>query len=256
MARYFDLVLALLPFETVFFETHGLHARFVGHPVVERAAQISGGGELRQRLGISSDAPVLALLPGSRLSEIRPLLPVFRQTVTLVRKTIPEIVCLLPAVHHLRSEIDALAAEWPAPLHILEGDADKFSAFDIARAALAASGTVTTELALAGVPMAVAYRLGTLTYAFAKAVVRVKYVTLVNLLLDREAVPEFLQSRCRAELLAPCLVQLLQNDEARERQERDLQEAVHLLGRDEEAPSIRAARALLEFVRERRSAAI
>ena len=253
MARYFDLVLALLPFETTFFETHGLPARFVGHPVVERAAQISGGAELRQRQGIPPTVPVLTLLPGSRLSEIRPLLPIFRETVALVRKVIPDLVCLLPAVHHLRHEIDVLTAEWPAPLHILEGDADKFAAFGMADAALAASGTVTTELALAGVPMVVAYRLGALTYAFAKAIVRVKYVTLVNLLLDREAVPEFLQSRCRADLMAPCLVQLLQNEQIRERRKHDLREAVHLLGRDEEAPSLRAARALLEFVSERRA---
>jgi lipid-A-disaccharide synthase len=254
MARYFDLVLALLPFETSFFERHGLRARFVGHPVVERMAQIKEGAELRRRLGISSSAPILALLPGSRLSEVRPLIPIFRETIVLMQSAIPDIVCLLPAVHHLQREVQSLTTGWSSPLHILEGDADKFAAFGTANAALAASGTVTTELALAGVPMAVAYRLGALTYAFAKTIVRVKYVTLVNLLLDREAVPEFLQNRCRADLMAPCLIQLLQNDKVRQTQKQDLQEAVHLLGRDEEPPSLRAARALLEFVRERRSA--
>jgi lipid-A-disaccharide synthase len=254
MARYFDLVLALLPFETSFFETHGLHARFVGHPVVERASQIHGGTELRQRLGIPPTAPVLALLPGSRFSEIRPLLPVFRETVSLVRDRIPDLTCLLPAVHHLQSAVRAMTENWPAPLHVLDGDSDKFAAFGTADAALAASGTVTTELALAGVPMVVAYRLGALTYAFAKAIVRVKYVTLVNLLLGREAVPEFLQNRCRANLLATAIIRLLQDQEAREQQKHDLREAVHLLGLDEEAPSIRAARVLLEFVEERRVA--
>lgn len=254
MARYFDLVLALLPFEPSFFQTHGLHARFVGHPVVERAAQIRGGAELRHRLGISLAAPVLALLPGSRFSEIRPLLPIFRETVSMLRESCPDLVCLLPAVHHLQSDVLALTGNWPTPLHVLDGDGDKFAAFGTADAALAASGTVTTELALARVPMVVAYRLGALTYAFAKAIVRVKYVTLVNLLLGREAVPEFLQSRCRADLMAPALGRLLRNDEAKETQKRDLREAVHLLGLDEEAPSIRAARALLEFVEDRREA--
>ena len=113
---------------------------------------------------------------------------------------------------------------------------------------------MTTELALAGVPMAVAYRVGWLTAALMRPLIRVPFVTLVNLLLDREAVPEFLQERCRAELIAPSLIRLLSDPEFREAQKHDLREAVHLLGRDEEAPSLRAARALLQFVQERRAA--
>lgn len=254
MARYFDLVLALLPFEPPIFETQGLSARFVGHPVVERAAQIAGGVELRQRLKISSSAPVLAVLPGSRTSEIGPLLPIFRETVGLVRKSAPDLVCLLPAVHHLDAAIRELTEDWPAPLHILNGEADKFAAFGTAGVALAASGTVTSELALAGVPMAVAYKVGRLTSVFARAIVRVKYVTLVNLLLGREAVPEFLQNRCRAGLIAPCIERLFHDEAVRDRQKRDLREAMHLLGMDDEPPSLRAARALLDFIAERRAA--
>ena len=113
---------------------------------------------------------------------------------------------------------------------------------------------MTTELALAGVPMAVAYRLGWFTHAVARAIIRVDYVALVNLLLGREAVPEFIQDRCRARIMAPCVARLLQDRETREAQKRDLREAVHLLGLDEEPPSIRAARALLAFVEERRNA--
>jgi lipid-A-disaccharide synthase len=255
MARYFDLVLALLPFEAAFFETHGLHAQFVGHPVIERAAHMKGGEELRARLGISPTAPVLALLPGSRLSEVKPLLPIFRETVALVRNAISDLVCVLPAVHHLEREVRELTANWPTPLHVLDGDADKFAAFGMASAALVASGTVSTELALAGVPMAVAYRLGWFTHTVARAIIRVDYVTLVNLLLGREAVPEFIQGRCRADVIAPCLVRLLRDREAAAAQKRDLREAVHLLGLDEEPPSLRAARALLALVEERRRAA-
>ena len=253
MARYFDLVLALLPFEAPFFEAHGLHARFVGHPVVERVARMSGGEALRERLGIAANAPLVAVLPGSRMSEIRPLLPIFRDTIVEIGTRVPELVCILPAVPHLASAIRNLAQNWPMPLHIVEDEADKFAAFGAADAALAASGTVTTELALAGTPMVVAYRVGWLTAALMSPLIRVRYITLVNLLLEREAVPEFLQFRCRADLLAPALLRLLHDTEARERQKRDLAEAVHLLGRDEEAPSLRAARALLEFVRERRA---
>ena len=253
MARYFDLVLALLPFETPFFETRGLRAHFVGHPVVERTDRISGGVALRERLGIAVGARVLAILPGSRMSEVRLLLPTFREAVAAVSATIPDLACIMPAVPHLAPLIRELAQGWPSPLHIVESEADKFAAFHTADAALAASGTVTTELALAGVPMVVAYRLGWLTYLLVRPIVRVPHITLVNLLLKREAVPEFIQNRCRADLLAEAVLRLLQNADARQQQKRDLREAVHLLGIDDEKPSLRAARALLDFVREGRA---
>jgi lipid-A-disaccharide synthase len=253
MARYFDLVLALLPFETPFFERRGLHARFVGHPVVERAERISGGVALRERLGIPAGARVLAILPGSRMSEVRLLLPIFREAVAAISAKVPGVVCILPAVPHLVPVIRQLVQSWPTPLYIIEMEADKFAAFHTADAALAASGTVTTELALAGVPMVVAYRLGWLTYLLVRPIVRVPHITLVNLLLKREAVPEFIQQRCRADLLADAVLRLLEDENYRERQKRDLREAVHLLGIDDERPSLRAARALLEFVRERRA---
>ncbi|HSC19480.1 MAG TPA: lipid-A-disaccharide synthase [Rhizomicrobium sp.] len=255
MARYFDLVLALLPFEAQFFQTHGLHARFVGHPVVERRARIRGGAELRQRLGIAPEAPLLALLPGSRFSEIRPLLPIFRDTVERVRQDVPDLVCLLPTMPHIAAAVRQLSAAWPVPLHIMEDEPDKFAALGTADAALAASGTVTTELALAGVPMVVAYKVGAISHAVAKAIVRVPHVSIVNLLLGREAVPEFLQTRCRPELLSSAVVPLFRDQAYREQQKHDLREAVHLLGVDDEPPSLRAARVLLDFVQQRRSAA-
>ncbi|MBV8799393.1 MAG: lipid-A-disaccharide synthase [Alphaproteobacteria bacterium] len=251
MSRYFDLVLALLPFEASFLETHGLHARFVGHPVVERAARMTGGTALRQRLAIPATATLLVLLPGSRSGEVHSLLPVFRETVAAVRAVIPDLVCVMPTVSHVAAAVRARTQDWPTPLHILDDDVDKYAAFATADAALAASGTVTSELALAGVPMAVAYKLGWLSSAVARAIVRVPHVTIVNLLLGREAVPEFLQERCRADVIAPSLVRLFEDKGVREQQKRDLREAVHLLGFDDEPPSIRAARALLDFVRER-----
>ena len=251
MARIFDLVLALLPFESALFETHGLRAPFVGHPVVERAGRMQGGAELRNRLGIPATAPVLAVLPGSRVSEIQPLLPVFRETVARMKQEVPDLVCVLPAVQHLTENIRALTNDWPVALHLLKGEADKFAAFDAANAALAASGTVTSELALAGVPMAVAYKGGWLSSRIARALIRVPHLTLVNILLGREAVPEFLQARCRAELIAPCLVRLLTDQEFSARQKQDLHEAVRLLGGEGESPSLRAARMVLQFIAER-----
>jgi lipid-A-disaccharide synthase len=250
MARYFDLVLALLPFEAPFFEEHGLHAVFVGNPVTERASQIKGGDSLRARLNIRVEAVVLTILPGSRMNEVRLLLPPFREAVAQLRQEVPDLVCLLPTVQHVASYVRENTSDWPAPLYILESDADKYAAFSAARAALAASGTVTTELALAGTPMVVAYRLGALTYALVRPFVRVKYITLANILLDRPAIPELIQRACTGVVLAQAMLPLLLDPAARNSQKRDLAEAMEGLGLGGEPPSLRAARALLEFVHE------
>jgi lipid-A-disaccharide synthase len=247
MARYFDLVLALLPFEAPFFEKYGLRATFVGHPVIERARRMKGGEALRARLGIAPDTPLLAVLPGSRSNEIRFILPVFRETVRLIRERIPNLVTILPTVPHVSARVKAATGDWPAPLHILESEDDKFAAFDAANAALAASGTVTTELALSRTPMVVAYKVGALTYALAKPLFRLPYFTLVNLLLDRRAVPEFLQGKAKPETLAREAVALLTDKNAAAAQVADLNKAAALLGEGGEAPSLRAARAILEF---------
>ncbi|MBS0276905.1 MAG: lipid-A-disaccharide synthase [Proteobacteria bacterium] len=254
MARYFDLVLALLPFEASFFEGRGLHAAFVGHPVIERAARMRGGDDLRMRLGIGFDAPVLAVLPGSRMSEVTLLLPIFRAAVAKLSAELPGLVCILPTVPNVAGKVRALAENWPVPLHILEDADDKFASFDAADVALAATGTVTTEVALSGTPMVTAYKLGWLTYTLARPFISVKFATLVNILLDREAVPEFIQSRCTPEALSDALLPLFRSPDARVAQIRALDEATQLLGAGEEAPSLRAARTLLAFAWEKRGA--
>ena len=249
MADYFDMVLALLPFEAPFFEKYGLHAVFVGHPAIERAKRMTGGEAFRARHAIAPDAPLLAVLPGSRSGEIRYILPAFRDAVGLLAKRVPGLVCVLPTVTHVAARVRAGTANWPAPFHIVEGDDEKFAAFDAADAALAASGTVTTELALARTPMVVGYKFGPLTHATAKIFVHVKFVTVVNLILDREAVPEFLQLRCTPKALADAVYPLLTDKNAAARQVADLAEAMRLLGQGAEQPSLRAARAILDFVR-------
>jgi lipid-A-disaccharide synthase len=248
MAGYFDLVLALFPFEVPFFEKYGLKAAFVGHPVIERAKKIGGGEVLRARLGIAPDAPLLALLPGSRTSEIRFILPVFRSTLEILSHQIPGLVTVLPTVPHVAAKVRAATASWPTPLHVTEGEADKYAAFDAADVALAASGTVTAELALAHTPMVVGYKVGGLTFFLSKFLMTVTHITLINIILGREAVPEFLQSRCTPEKLARALDTLFANADARAAQVEAMKDFGRLLGEGDEAPSLRAARVLLEFV--------
>ncbi len=248
MARYFDLILALFPFEVPFFEKYGLRAIFVGHPVIERRALMTGGAQLRARLGIASDAPLLALLPGSRSSEIRFIFPIFRAAAALLAAKIPRLVTVLPTVPHVAARVRAAASGWPTPLHILESEADKYAAFDAADVALAASGTVTAELALARTPMVVAYRVGGLTYALANRLMTVPYMTLVNILLERRAIPEFKQYDATPEALAAEAERLFRNEDARAAQMDAMNEFGRRLGEGEEAPSQRAARVLLDFI--------
>ena len=250
MARYFDAVLTLLPFEAPFFEKNGLKAFFVGYPVLERAKLISGGEDFRRRRGIATDAPLLAVLPGSRRSEIRFILPPFKETVELLAREMPGLVCVIPTVGHVAALVKKAALDWPTPVHVVEGDAEKFAAFDAADAALAASGTVTSELALAKTPMVVGYRLGRVTYALARRFLLAPYIVLINLILDRLAVPEFLQSACEPQTLSRALRPLLSDTPERTKQVRDLEEAVRGFSVGGEAPSLQAARVVLTLARE------
>lgn len=247
MAHYFDAVLALLPFETPFFERYGLQARFVGHPALERGARMIGGATFRERHSIAPDRPLLAVLPGSRTNEIRFILPAFKDAVRLLADDIPGLFCVLPTVPHVAQKVRDAAADWPTPVVVVERETEKYAAFDAADVAMAASGTVTTELALAHTPMVVGYKVGWLTYFLSKPLMNVKYATLINLILNRPAIPEFLQAECTPEMIADGVKRLLIDAGARSRQLADIDEALTALGRGGESPSLRAARALLEL---------
>jgi lipid-A-disaccharide synthase len=252
MAGYFDAVLTLLPFEGPFFEKYGLQTRFVGYPVLERAERMKGGDAFRAKHGVGEMDTLLAVLPGSRRNEIRFILPRFRKAVELLAPTHPNLVSVLPTVHHVAEHVRAAGEAWPTKLIITETEDEKFAAFDAADVALAASGTVTTELALAKTPMVVGYRAGELTYQLVKPLIRVKYITLINLTLEREAVPEFLQSKCTPELLAAALKPLIDDPAAREAQLAEVEKALDALGSHGERPSLRAARAVLTLAEDSR----
>jgi lipid-A-disaccharide synthase len=247
MARYLDAVLTLLPFEAEFFARYGMKAYFVGFPVVERAARMTGGAAFRARRGIAPDAPLLAVLAGSRRNEIRFILPPFKDAVRILAGRISGLVSVMPTVHHVAHLVEAAARDWPTPVHVFENEDEKYAAFDAADVALAASGTVTTELALARTPMVVAYRLGWLTYTLWKPLMLVDRITLINLILKRDAVPEMIQEKCAGVPLADQVYRLLTDESARRRQIEDLDEAVRLFGEGSESPSLRAARAVLEL---------
>ncbi|MFQ5954327.1 MAG: lipid-A-disaccharide synthase [Kiloniellales bacterium] len=248
VARYYDHLLALLPFEPPYFEAVGLPCTCIGHPVVESGADRGDGRAFRRRYGIPAEAPVLCVLPGSRRSEIKYLLDIFNGVVRLMAARVPGLHLVTATVPAVAPPVSAAAARWPAPSVVVEGREDKFHGFAASDVALAASGTVSLELALAQVPMVIAYRIAALTAAVAGPFVHARFASIVNLIEDRAVIPEFLQGACRSEALADAVAALMEDEAARRTQVEGCAEVLRRLGLGGQPPSERAAEIVLELV--------
>ena len=247
MRPYVDHLMALLPFEP---EAHkrlgGPPCTYVGHPLIERAGWIRGldTGELTGRLGLDPAKPVLAVLPGSRPSEVGRLMHPFGEAVRLMMQRLGPCEVIIPVVASVRHLVEAGLANWPLRPHLVEGESDKFKTFRLAKAALAASGTVTLELALSGVPMVVAYRVDGLARHL-RFLVKVPSIVLANLVLGENVFPELIQENCTGEKLADALVPLLGDTPERDRQLGALKQIAGKMLLDGSTPSARAAETVL-----------
>lgn len=248
IARFLDGLLALLPFEPPYFEREGLACTFVGHPVVECGADKGDGAAFRARYGLGADTPLLCVLPGSRRSETARLLPIFAATVGRLRRRHPDLAVVVPVIGDIAETVAGAVTAWPVPVLVVRDKSEKYDAFAAATAALAASGTVALELALAGAPTVIAYRLNPLTAWLARRLLRVRYVSLVNLVLDRPVMPELLQEDCRPERLEEALGGLLGDAAARAVQAEAGREALERLGYGGASPGERAAAAVLDII--------
>lgn len=245
VAAFLDHLLALLPFEPPYFEREGLPCTFVGHPVVEGGAGRGDGARFRAARGIPAGAPLLCVLPGSRQGEVARLLPAFGEAVARLARSHPGLEVAVPTVGTVRDRVAEAVRGWPVRAHLVEGDEDKYDAMAAAAVAMAASGTVALELALAGLPSVIAYRLSPLTAALARRLVRVRHVNLVNIMLDRPLVPELLQEDCTPERLEEEVDRLLRDPEARRAQREGAAEVAAWLGRGGTPPAERAAEVVL-----------
>lgn len=247
MRAYVDEVLALLPFEP---EAHrrlgGPHCTYVGHPLIEKldAIRDADADGLRTRLGIAADHQVLLVLPGSRRSEMERLTDVFGATIQQLKQSGFAFDVVIPAVPHLKSDITAKTKSWSVPVHLVDA-ADKYAAMRMSRAALAASGTVTLELALANLPMVVAYKVDALTAAVVRRLVTTDTAVLPNLIIGEKAFPEFIQQDCTPEKLAAAIADLLREGSARDRQRASLARVPEKLKLASGTPSDAAAAASL-----------
>ena len=252
MRSSIDLVLALLPFEPqVHRDLGGPDCVYVGHPLLGRLKDLRRSPDDHVRAG---EPPVILALPGSRSAEIHRLGAIFGYALGLVAKGQGAINVVLPTLPHLVGELTQATADWPVRPRIVTTEAEKHAAFRRARAALAASGTVTLELALAGIPTVAAYRIPMIEGLLLRSVVKVhpvikeRSVILANLVLGELAIPEFLQSRCTAANLASALEEVLVDTPARRRQLEAFARLDGILGIGNESASERAARAVLGLV--------
>ena len=250
MSGFIDHVLALLPFEP---EVHrrlgGPPCTYVGHPLIEKLSLLRGNEDARTNIG---DPPVLVVLPGSRRSEIDRLMAPFGEAVARIGEVFPDMQVVLPAVSHLLGDIERKVRSWPVKPEIVTGDVEKFAAFRRADVALAASGTVTLELALAQVPMVVAYRVEWIGRKL-KRFLKVPSIVLANLIIEENVVPEFLDECSDPRTLADHVIALMRPGPEREKQLsgfRLLDEKMALAGGI--APSERAARIVLQVLNRRK----
>lgn len=246
-----DELLCLLPFEEAFFARHGLPVRFVGHPVLESGADHGDAARFRARHGLAPERPVLVLMPGSRRSEVPRLLPVFGRMLGLLARDLPGLVPVVPTASAVSDSVRHAARNWALrPLIVTDTD-EKHDAYAAASAALTKSGTSTLELALAGVPMAVTYRVNPLTAMLARRLIRVPHVAMVNLLAGSMVVPELLQQHCNPADLAAQVRSLLEDRAAADAQREAFRGIVAGLGVRSDQPSQAAARAVLDQVSRR-----
>jgi lipid-A-disaccharide synthase len=250
MRAYVDHVLALLPFEP---EAHqrlgGPACTYVGHALSERLDWIAAqdGQDLSGRLGLDPKKRVLVVLPGSRASEVTRLMAPFGATVRRVRDALPEgLEVLLPVVPSVRGLVERALKEWDVPVRLVEGEADKFAAFRLADAALAASGTVTLELGLCATPAVVAYKVDVVVSQM-RFLLKVRSVVLANLVAEENIYPEFLQENATPEKMARALIPLLSHGAERRAQVEALRRVPERIAIGGKRPSALATDVVLDY---------
>ncbi|MGZ5870583.1 MAG: lipid-A-disaccharide synthase [Bradyrhizobium sp.] len=253
MRVYVDHVLALLPFEPeAYRRLHGPPCSYVGHPLTEQLGTLRPNAEEQKRR--NEAPPVLLVLPGSRRSEIRHHMAVFGETLGRLRSESVAFELILPTMPHLLQAVSEGVGSWKVAPRIVVGEQEKRAAFRIASAALAKSGTVTLELALAGVPMVAAYRTGAVEAWIVMRAINVKSVILANLVLGENVVPEFLQQDCTPEKLSRTLREILTDSPLRQRQVEAFARIGDIMSTGNQTPSACAADIVLATLRKSRRA--
>jgi lipid-A-disaccharide synthase len=247
-AKLFDHLLTLLPFEPPYFEEVGLRSTWVGHPVVAETA-VGNGAAFREKYQISEQTTLIGLLPGSRKGEVERHMPIFAKAITLMAEQIPDLAIVITVPKNVMPFIAPYFKNCPYRAVVTANEEDKKNAFAACNLALVKSGTVALEVAMAGVPMLVAYRVNPLSAWFFRRISLIKYANLVNILEDKEIIPELLQELCTPLLIANAGGHLLLSPEHQRRQKEEAGAALKTLVPANDQPSDIAARTILSIVK-------
>ena len=251
LAASVDHLLSLYSFDAPWFEREGLPTTVVGSQALHVDMAGADGARFRAARGIAADAPLLLVLPGSRPSEITRMTPVFEATVKRLKAANPLLEIAVVAAGTVAADVAGRVAAWPFRAHLVQ-EADKYDAMKAANVALATSGTVSTELALAGAPMVIAYKIDGLSYVLMKNLVTAKHITLFNIAADERIAPEFIQNDATPEKLAEAVGRLLSDPQAAADQAARQTAALNLMGRGGPDPSELAADAVLRVIASRK----
>ena len=218
LARAVDTLLTIHSFDAPYFERQGLETEFVGNPALNRDFRGADGDRFRSKFGFGREDRLLLILPGSRAGEVDRLMPHFGEATQRLMISRPDLRLVLPAADSVLERVEGQLTGWRHQPLVVYGESDRLDAMLAGSVALACSGTVTTELALAGCPMVVAYRLGRLTAAVARVLIRTRYITLFNVAAGEFVAPEYIQEACTGRRLAADLARLLDDPIARRAQ--------------------------------------
>jgi lipid-A-disaccharide synthase len=251
VARIFDRLMTLFDFETRYFEAEGVPTTSVGNPALRRHLTDVDPARLRTTIGAAEDDPILLVLPGSRPGEIKRVLPAFEDAAMRLADAYPKLQIVVPAADTVAEQVKARVAGWRRRAHVVEGERDKLDAMRAATVALACSGTVTTELAVAGCPMVVGYRGHPATAIVARAIIRTRFFTLFNIAANEAIAPEFLQEHCNGPELAAAVAALLDDPTRRAAQAKAQTTALAKLGLNRSEPFEAAADVVINVARAR-----
>ncbi len=255
LARTVDRLLTIHNFDAPYFEAAGLKTTFVGNSALSLDFSGADPARLRREIGATPETPILLVLLGSRPAEIEHMSPPFGEAVKLLAAQRPDLRIVAPAAATVADRVKAAVAAWGVPVHVVEGETRKFDAMKAATVALACSGTVSSELAMAGCPMVIAYRLSEVTYRLALLLTKQRILTLFNIAAGETIAPEFLQHDCTGSNLARALAERLDNADLRAGQVAAQNAMLEKMGRGGPDPAERAADVVLEMLEARRAGA-
>jgi len=247
LAGWIDHLLTLFPFEPPLFEYYGLSVTWVGHPVMESPFR-GDGDRFRTIHTLLPDTHVISVLPGSRTSEVNALMPVFEKTLSRLQGQLSDMHVVVPTVPNVEQRVREWADSLLMPVTVVTNDQQREDAFAASVVALAASGTITLELAKARVPHAVAYKVNPLSALAFRHLSRTPYVNLNNIIQNHSVVPEFLQERCKADVLSEAILDLVADEAARKKQQDSFAQVLHALAPEGVSPSQRAAQVIMTLI--------